>query len=352
MVGQPTVTHPIARRITLMLLRISHETKLSYTAPVSETVFEVRMAPATDEDQTALGYRLKTTPGSPVTSYRDGLGNRVDLFNITKPYEELVILATSYVRTHRRSAPVRLGPAQGLLAEGPASIEATEFLPPSNLADRSDAIDAFVAELPRPEAVESGADYLKGVMDAVAARLKFESKVTQTRTKASEAFDLGLGVCQDYSHLFIAVCRGLGIPARYVSGYVNHPGELATHAWVQVWGGDRVGWVDIDPTTQKFVADDHVAIGFGRDYSDVPPNRGLWKGRAEETINVTVKVEPVDRVPMEWNEWSTPSNRSNSGGGMFQSQRMGSMSQRQGRPPYPNQRGQHSGLVQQQGEQQ
>ena len=335
-----------------MLLRISHETKLSYTAPVSETVFEVRMAPATDEDQTTLGYRLKTTPNSPVTSYRDGLGNRVDLFNISKPYEELVILATSYVRTHRRSAQARLGSAESLLAEGSAAVDALEFLQPSKLADRSDAIDRFAADLPRPQAGDSGADFIKGVMDAVAARLKFESKVTQTRTTASEAFDLGLGVCQDFSHLFIAVCRSLGLPARYVSGYVNHPGELATHAWCQVWGGGRVGWVDVDPTTQKFVADNHVAIGYGRDYSDVPPNRGLWKGRAEETITVAVKVEPVDRVPMEWNEWSTPGRPAVSTGSMFQSQRMGSMVQRQGRPPYPNQRGQHSGLVQQQGEQQ
>jgi len=335
-----------------MLLRISHETKLSYTAPVSETVFEVRMAPATDEDQTTLGYRLKTTPASPVTSYRDGLGNRVDLFNISKPYEELVILATSYVRTHRRSAQSRLGTAQGLLAEGSTSIDAMEFVQPSTLADRTDAIDAFVAGLPRPEPGESGADFINGLMDAVAARLKFDSTVTQTKTKASESLALGGGVCQDFAHLFIAACRGLGLPARYVSGYVNHPGELATHAWVQVWGGDRVGWVDVDPTARKFVADNHVAIGFGRDYSDVPPNRGLWKGRAEETIAVTVKVEPVDRVPMEWNEWSTPSRPAIATGSMFQSQRMGSMSQRQGRPPYPNQRGQHSGLVQQQGEQQ
>ena len=335
-----------------MLLRISHETKLSYTAPVSETVFEVRMAPTTDEDQTTLGYRLKTTPTSPVTSYRDGLGNRVDLFNISKPYEELIILATSYVRTHRRSAQVRLGSAAGLLAEAGTSVDALEFLQPSKLADRSDALDAFVAALPRPQAGEAGSDYVQGLMDAVAGRLKFDSKVTQTRTKASDAFELGGGVCQDFAHLFIAVCRALGLPARYVSGYVNHPGELATHAWAQVWGGDRVGWVDVDPTTRKFVADNHVAIGFGRDYSDVPPNRGLWKGRAEETINVTVKVEPVDRVPMEWNEWATPGRPSVATGSMFQSQRMGSMSQRQGRPPYPNQRGQANGLVQQQGEQQ
>ena len=335
-----------------MLLRISHETKLSYTAPVSETVFEVRMAPATDEDQTTLGYRLKTTPASPVTSYRDGLGNRVDLFNITKAYEQLVIVATSYVRTHRRSAPARLGSALDLLQEGPGSVDAIEFAQPSKLANHSEAIGAFVADLPRPQPGDSGTDFIQGVMHAVAARLKFESKVTQTRTTAGEAFDLGLGVCQDYSHLFISVCRALGIPARYVSGYVNHPGELATHAWSQVWGGDKVGWVDVDPTTSKFVTDDHVAIGYGRDYSDVPPNRGLWKGRAEETISVTVKVEPVDRVPMDWNELSTPGRPAIATGTMFQSQRMGSMVQRQGRSAYPNQRGHSSGLVQQQGEQQ
>ncbi len=333
-----------------MLLRISHETRLSYTAPVSETVFEVRMAPPTDDDQTALGYHLKTTPQSPVTSYRDGLGNRVDLFNIAKPYAELVIAATSYVRTHRRPGPARLDAAARPLVAGEVAVEALEYLQPSPLVDRSEALDGFVAGLPPQSATMSGSEYVNSLIDAVAGRLKFEARVTKSRTPVSEALALGRGVCQDFAHLFIGVCRGLGLPARYVSGYVNHPGEIATHAWVQVWGGEAVGWVDVDPTARKFVADDYVAIAFGRDYSDVPPNRGLWKGRAEETIAVTVKVEPVDRVPMEWNEWSMSPGRS--GGGMFQSQRIGGMTQRQGRPPYPNQRGNHSGLVQQQGEQQ
>jgi len=332
-----------------MLLRISHETKLSYTAPVAETVFEVRMAPPTDEDQTNLGYRLRTTPQAPVTSYRDGLGNRVDLFNVTKPYSELIIVATSYVRTHRRPAAVRLEQA-GRLGEGPVSPESLELVQSSPLVDRSEAVDHFVASLPRPSEAASAVGFLEAVMAAVGERLKFESRVTKARTTVTEALGLGRGVCQDFAHLFIAACRGLGVPTRYVSGYVNHPGELATHAWCQVWGGDGVGWVDVDPTTRQFVADDHVAIAFGRDYSDVPPNRGLWKGRAEETIAVTVKVEPVARVPMEWNEWSQPIGRA--GSSMSQSQRMGGMSQRQGRSPYPNQRSHHSGLHQQQGEQQ
>ncbi len=332
-----------------MLLRICHETKLTYTSPVAETVFEVRMAPPTDEDQTNLGYRLRTTPQAAVTSYRDGMSNRVDLFNVTKPYRELVILATSYVRTHRRPGPARLD-ALARLGEGEVGIDAVELLQSSPLVDESPALDEFVASLPRPSEATSAFGFIEELMGCVGGRLKFESRVTKARTPVSEALELGRGVCQDFAHLFIASCRGLGLPARYVSGYVNHPGELATHAWSQVWGGDRVGWVDVDPTTQKFVADDHVAIAFGRDYSDVPPNRGLWKGRAEETIAVSVTVEPVDRVPMEWNEWSLPAARQ----GMFQSQRMGSMSQsqRNGRAPYPNQRSYGAGLNQQQGEQQ
>ncbi len=100
-----------------------------------------------------------------------------------------------------------------------------------------------------------------------------------------------------------AACRGIGLPARYVSGYIHEPGEVATHAWCQVWTG-ATGWLDVDPTRGTFAGDDYIKIAVGRDYSDVPPNRGVWKGRAEETIAVSVKVEPIDRVPADWSDWS------------------------------------------------
>src|ERR1700760_1521039 len=102
--GRP---RPTTRSLS-MLLQIRHETKLSYSAPVSETVFEVRMAPPTDEDQTSLRYSLRITPQAPVTSYRAGFGNRVDLFNVATPYRELIVEATSYIRTHRRPCRARL----------------------------------------------------------------------------------------------------------------------------------------------------------------------------------------------------------------------------------------------------
>jgi transglutaminase-like putative cysteine protease len=336
----------------VMLLRIEHETKLSYSSPVSETVFEVRMAPPSDEDQTAMGYHLRISPQAPVTSYRDGFGNRVDLFNITSHYRELTILAAGFVRTHRRSAIERLaGMDWPVGAREPVAIEAMEYLRPSPLVDECPALDAFLSTLPDP-----AGPYVEAIghlLDTVIARLKYEKKVTTARTPVCEALDLGRGVCQDFAHLFIGACRGLGVPARYVSGYVNHPGEVATHAWCQVWAGARVGWVDVDPTRGGFIDNDHVVTAVGRDYSDVPPNRGLWKGRAEETMSVTVTVEPIERIPMEWNEWAPFGFRP--GAGQMQVQRQGPGSgrgTRNTRSPYPNQRSPRPGLIQQQGEQQ
>jgi transglutaminase-like putative cysteine protease len=191
------------------------------------------------------------------------------------------------------------------------------------------------------------------LMEAIAVRVRYEKRVTTTRTPVSEVLALGRGVCQDYAHVFIAACRGLGLPARYVSGYVNHPGEVATHAWCQVWCGPTVGWVDIDPTHNNFPDDDYVLTAVGRDYSDIPPNRGMWTGRAEEQIGVSVKVEPAERVPMEWNEWAP--QMSWRGRGQVQSQRMGAHAvqvQRQGMPAYPVQKVPGHSLRRQQGQQQ
>jgi transglutaminase-like putative cysteine protease len=122
-----------------MLLRVQHETKLSYSEPVSETVFDVRMAPPSDEDQTNLGYRLRIVPSAPVTIYRDGFGNRVDLFNIITPYSELIIRATSIVRTHRGAAPesrLEETSCEAFFAE-PMAIDALEYLQPSPLVSSS-----------------------------------------------------------------------------------------------------------------------------------------------------------------------------------------------------------------------
>lgn len=335
-----------------MQLRIHHETKLNYSNPVSETIFELRMAPPSNEDQTSMGYQLKISPQAPVTSYRDGFANRVDLFNISSPYRELVIQATSYVRTHRRNGIERLAaidwpaePGQGL------AIEALEYLQASPLVDRTPALRSFVDGLSTPAGTLL--DVVQGLMQAVSSRLQYEKRVTSARTPVGEALELGRGVCQDFAHLFLGACRDLRLPARYVSGYVNHPGEIATHAWCQVWGNHQTGWIDVDPTHSSVPENDHVVTAVGRDYTDVPPNRGVWKGRAQEVMAVAVTVEPVDPSALEWNEWTPPRPRANGAG--FPSQRTGANgagTRRAARSAYPNQSRARAGLHQQQGEQQ
>jgi transglutaminase-like putative cysteine protease len=290
-----------------MLLRITHKTKFDYSEPVSDTVFEVRMGPSSDEDQTVLSFDLRVTPNAPLMSYRDGFGNRVDLFNLSATYRELTLETTSLVRTHRRAPADRLA---GVDWDGEAveqSIDALEYLSPSPLIEPCPALDALVATLPRPSG--SLLPFIGRVLEGVRGRLQYEKRVTSERTPVSEVLELGRGVCQDFAHLAIGAFRALGVPARYVSGYVNAPGEIATHAWCQVWAGPTVRWVDIDPTSNQFGNDDHVSVALGRDYSDVPPNRGVWKGLADEHMEVSVTVEPMDRVPHAWEDWGPASGR-------------------------------------------
>lgn len=302
-----------------MLLRVQHETKLSYTNDVAETVFEVRMGPPSEEDQTCLGYRLRIAPSSPVTVYQDGFGNRVDLFNLYTPYRELLIRASSVVRTHRTpGAPKLAEVAFEPESEEFQAVDAVEYRMPSKLVGRSPELSAFVESIPPPRG--SLLDVVEQLMAATRSRLIYEKKVTTARTPVGEALALDRGVCQDFAHLFLGACRGFGLPARYVSGYIHEPGEIATHAWCQVWAG-RNGWVDVDPTRGEVVGDDYVRLALGRDYLDVPPNRGIYRGQADETITVAVKVEPISRMPSDWGEWSEGSEAPWSAASWIQSER-------------------------------
>lgn len=281
----------------MQLLLINHETRLTYTAPVTESVIEVRTAPPSQEDQTVLAYRLAVSPPAAVTGYRDGFGNRVELFNLPAPHTEVVVRAVSCVRVHRVPQPDRLAGAVWTPGR-PADVDAAEFLLPSPQVDFTPAVRAFAEGVPLADGMFL-ARAAEAVMRAVCDRLVYEKEVTAAHTRVSEALDLGRGVCQDMAHLFLAAARLRGMPARYVSGYVHQPGEIATHAWVQVWGGPEVGWANLDPTHGKWVGADHVVTAVGRDFSDVPPNRGVWRGEAVESINVTVNVQPSDKVPAE-----------------------------------------------------
>lgn len=284
-----------------MILRIDHETHLDYSDDVSEHVFELRMAPSSDEDQTTLGCKIQVNPSGPSTTYLDGFGNRVELLNILGASRGVAVRATSFVRTHRRSATERMAgiSAPSALAEGASHVDAMEYLQPSPMVKPCPELDALLAEF-QPPLEGTLEELVTALREYVHGSLTYAKEVTSSESKLAEILKHKSGVCQDFSHLFIAVCRKFGLPARYVSGYVHQTGELATHAWCQIWANATEGWVDVDPTHNLFPGDNHVVTAVGRDYSDVPPNRGAWKGEAKETMNVLVRVEKVPRLPADW----------------------------------------------------
>ncbi|MFM1802554.1 MAG: hypothetical protein RJA81_1906 [Planctomycetota bacterium] len=283
-----------------MLLKITHKTTLSYSKEVSGTIFEARMGPRSDDDQTTLSYALYSSPSAPVTSYRDGDGNRIDLFNIIQSFDQLQVDATSFVRTHRRDALSRLlsDPSERQTPIQNLSMEMRELLKPSPLIPLGQSLREFGATLNWTDN-DSARDRAMRLLDSISSRLIYQSDVTNAWTSVDEVLELNRGVCQDFAHALIGLARIKGMPARYVSGYIHQPGQIATHAWAQVWFGPRIGWIDLDPTREGFANNEHVTVAYGRDYSDVPPNRGIWSGDAIESIHVAVEITPTDSLPSD-----------------------------------------------------
>ena len=291
-----------------MLLKITHRTRLDYTSEVEGTIFEARMAPRSDDDQTNHWYELKSNPNAPLTSYRDGDGNRVDLFNVFTPYTSLVVQAESFVRTHRRDSLARLKDENLCVQPGNVmGLELREFLKPSTLIPNAEKLREFADSIYWPD-WETASGRAQRLMDSLSGRLNYESAVTHAWSSVEEVLSLNVGVCQDFAHVLIGLARLKGLPARYVSGYINQPGQIATHAWAQVWFGPTAGWIDLDPTRSIFATNDHVTVAFGRDYSDVPPNRGLWVGNAIESIDVVVEITQVERLPSDISDFSPRKN--------------------------------------------
>jgi transglutaminase-like putative cysteine protease len=278
-----------------MLLSIQHRTELAYTARISETVMEVRMTPRTDTHQSMRGVRLVVGPTAPLLEFDDWLGNRVQQFSIVPFHERVVILAESAVDTHRTVPPY-------------ASLDEPVPVPIGDHRLRDFlAFGGYVADDPRlgelgqalglDEAASVG-DMVERVATRLRDRLEYRKGETTSATGLEGVLDAGGGVCQDLAHVSIALLRRAGVPARYVSGYLHRDGggELETHAWCEAWSGSA-GWLPVDPTHRGPAGDGHVVVAHGRDYGDVPPNRGVFRGDAEEAITATVTIAPIEALP-------------------------------------------------------
>ncbi|HUQ93373.1 MAG TPA: transglutaminase family protein [Bryobacteraceae bacterium] len=285
-----------------MFYAIRHVTKFQYDEPVSETVMEVRKHPRTEGNQRCLNHSLRVTPRARVFSYRDYLGNMVHHFDVPGRYARLMLTAESLVELEPfpSVAPLHRDAWMELDAQV-AQGDYWEMLMPSVFARPSQELNEVRDQLQ----VQRGADPLTTVRDIQAKiyeHFDYETKSTKVDSPIELALRNGKGVCQDFAHIMIAFCRELKIPCRYVSGYLFHnqardrSADGATHAWVEAFL-PRIGWLGIDPTNDLLACDRHVRTAIGRDYADVPPTKGVFKGDSRGQLSVSVRVTLSDAPP-------------------------------------------------------
>ncbi|HJQ31117.1 MAG TPA: transglutaminase family protein [Pyrinomonadaceae bacterium] len=289
-----------------MHLSISHVTKFRYSAPITESVMELRMQPLSEGPQRCLKFDVSLRPSARVSSYRDHLGNSVQHFDIPGRHTQLVITAKSLVESlPREETPEALGAEawdelDALVAEG----DYWDMLMPSHFARPTEALDVFARELDVRRR-EDPLTVLRELNTAIYNAFDYVPQSTSADSPIDVALGARKGVCQDYSHILIALARSLRVPCRYVSGYLFHRVEYndrsaqdATHAWVEALL-PGLGWVGFDPTNNLLAGERHIRAAVGRDYADVPPTRGVFKGAAESELSVAVQVKPAGEPDSE-----------------------------------------------------
>lgn len=273
-------------------IRVEHESRYHYRRSVQSSYNEARITPLTTPTQLVLDSRIEVEPAASLHGYTDYWGSVVHAFDLQRPHDEMVVVGRSVVETNTAAAPD--APTVGW-AE----------LRDEKVRDRFAEYLAYTARVPADErlaGVAAGLAVAPTVEEAVSAavawvrdQLTYVPGATGVHTSAVEAWAGGEGVCQDFAHLTLALLRAMGVPARYCSGYV-HPVEDAqvgvtvegeSHAWVDYWSGS---WRSVDPTAGKVVGDRHVLVARGRDYSDVPPIKGIFHGGPTSHLDVTVSL--------------------------------------------------------------
>ncbi|HWS88050.1 MAG TPA: transglutaminase family protein [Pyrinomonadaceae bacterium] len=289
-----------------MHLSINHVTKFRYSAPIAESIMELRMQPLTEGPQRCLKFDLGLKPAARATSYRDHLGNAVHHFDIPGRHTQLVIDAKSVIETlPREEPPEALAP--GAWGELDALVEGGDYwdmLMPSHFARPTGVLLDFARELDLRRR-DDPLTVLREMNAAIYNAFDYVPQSTSADSPIDEALGARKGVCQDYTHIMIALARSLRVPCRYVSGYLFHRVEYndrsaqdATHAWVEALL-PGLGWVGFDPTNNLLAGQRHIRVAVGRDYADVPPTRGVFKGAAESELSVAVQVKPAEEPDSE-----------------------------------------------------
>jgi transglutaminase-like putative cysteine protease len=274
-------------------LRIKHVTGFNYGGDVTASYNEARMLPISSEGQVVLYSTIDVSPMSSQHNYVDYWGSRVSSFEILTPHKDLTLTATSLVEVRPRDHPemnfswdelAKLATSTTTLVENSEQTRRTQ--PPEEVVAIAQEIVARV---------DSPCDAALEICTAIGNAVTYVSGVTGVHTTAVEAWEHRTGVCQDIAHLALGALRAVGIPARYVSGYLHPKPDAAigetiageSHAWIEWFCGD---WRGFDPTNLIDIGDRHVTVGRGRDYNDVPPLRGVYAGPYGSQLFVKVEI--------------------------------------------------------------
>ncbi len=292
--------------------RIRHTTTFSYGAPVSVCHNTLCLTPRSGPRQQVGQAQLQIAPTPTISSQRrDWFGNTVHMFSLELAHETLSIevRAEATVEPAPTLDAAATPPWESIVAgvreqTDPNWLDACPYLYDATLVQRHEAATAYGrTAFTRGRPVLEAATAL---MSQIHRDFAYESGATHVHTDSRQALQLRRGVCQDFAHVAIAALRGLGVPARYVSGYLRtHPppgqprlvGADQSHAWFAAYMGPEIGWVELDPTNDVACGVDHIRLAVGRDYADVAPVRGVFLGGAESTQRVEVDVEPLDSAP-------------------------------------------------------
>ncbi|MBA2288686.1 MAG: transglutaminase family protein [Ktedonobacteraceae bacterium] len=287
-----------------MYYTVRHTTKFRYSAPISESMMEVRIQPRSEGPQRCLDFRLKTSPAAQIFNYRGENGNRVHHFDVPNRHNHLTITAETIVELFSPPPlPEALTPtAWDELDTLTADDAYWDTLHPSHFTHPTELLASLIAEL-QIERRDDPLTVVKDINTAVYTTFEYAKQNTRVDSPIDDALRIRRGVCQDFAHIMIALVRSLGIPCRYVSGYLFHQREHtgrsadgATHAWVEVFL-PGYGWVGFDPTNNMLAGDRHIRVAIGRDYADVPPTHGIFRGKAESELSVIVRIYPTELPP-------------------------------------------------------
>ncbi len=291
-----------------MILEIQHETCFTYPEPVTEAVTEVRMEPVSGPDQSCHSFHLRVDPSAELARYQDGFGNRVYHFNLLEVHSQVRILSASVVETHLRAIQLTDCRARYPLDLKGADLEVFDFLKFRGPIRETPLLQPVLKKLEPRDGMPLG-ELVTGVCHHIHEEYDYAPYTTLSSSPIDDVLEQGKGVCQDFTHLMLGILRTFGVPARYVSGYIHRPGqESQSHAWCETWL-PGLGWVGVDPTNDRLTDDKFIKVAVGRDFTDVPPNKGIYRGQVLETIAVRVETRELERLPsLSWQEQLPPLN--------------------------------------------